>query len=85
MHRCAAAPRGYVDCLLGVCSIAPLHHAVRAAFGGPMLVEPARQDGFPTRREPMKNKVHEESGRRLGGTGVAKYSRQYSTMQMCNV
>jgi hypothetical protein len=54
MQRCAAAPRGNVDCLLGVCSIAPLHRVVRVAFGGLMLADPARQDRFPTGREPTR-------------------------------
>jgi hypothetical protein len=28
MQHCASAPRGNADCLLGVCSVVPLHHAV---------------------------------------------------------
>jgi hypothetical protein len=63
VQRCAPAPRGRVDGLLGVCSIAPLHRAARVAFGGPVLAEPARQDAFPTRTEPTRIKAPEESGR----------------------
>jgi hypothetical protein len=57
-------PRGNADCLLKVCSVALLHRAVRVAFGGPMVAEPARQDGFPTRREPTRCEVPEELSRR---------------------
>jgi hypothetical protein len=82
---CRVAPlqtRGNVDCLLGVCSIVPLHLNVRIAFGGPLLVDPARHDGFPVRREPTRCKVPEESGRRRGPFAT-RFDQTHQYRQHC--